>query len=309
MIRGHSHRLLSVLSMLFIVAMVLSLGRPPAADADWHALPQPNNPPPTLNIAAVAHAMQYDYKSLSTVVTAPPGLPLTKPVTISIGYFPSGTDGYGSYCRERSTQIYGSSTGNAFLCALPDGDGKQRRLHLDITLSEPNPAGGVYNYNLPLDMDLDPLYDVAIGPLDFELLNDCVTFGDTHIKLRWMNPLREQGDMAFTTRGGKMTVVPAFAWGLQEVGLSRNLLLVPELVFLEYSSLEGVGGNHEPYFNPLYWDVQAHTILAPGPARKELVKGGLKALNDSFCSAYFEYGSTFTLRAYFGAAPDVRDHR
>jgi len=295
--------------LFFIIAMALSLWRAQAADAAGHALPQPNYPPPTLNIAAVAHAMQYDYKSLSTVVTAPPGLPLTKPVTISIGYFPSGAEGYGSYCRERSTQPYGASTGNTFLCALPDVDGKQRRLHLDITLSEPNPAGGVYSYNVPLDLDLDPLYDVELGPLDFELLNDCETFGDTHIKLRWMNPLREQGDMEFSTRGGRMTAVPGFAWGLQEVGVSRNVLFVPELVFLEYSALAGVGGAAEPYFNPCCWDVQAHTILAPGPTRKELVKGGLKALNDDFCSAYFEYWSTSTLRGYFGAAPDMRDHR
>ena len=53
------------------------------------------------------------------------------------------------------------------------------------------------------------------------------------------------------------------------------------------------------------------TILAAGPIYTltgNLIKGGLKALNDNFCSAYFEYKSAYTLRAYFGA-PTVRDHR
>lgn len=62
----------------------------PAPPSDGQPLPLPNSPAPTLNLAAVANAMRYDYKSLSTVVTVPPGLPLSKPVTISIGYFPSG---------------------------------------------------------------------------------------------------------------------------------------------------------------------------------------------------------------------------
>src|SRR5207249_4100391 len=75
-----------------------------------------------------------------------------------------------------NAMTYAASTGNRFLRVDPEGNGQPRRVHLDITLSEPNPAGGVYNYNVPTDMNLDPLYDVAIGPLYFSLLNDCATF-------------------------------------------------------------------------------------------------------------------------------------
>ena len=116
---------------------------PPTPAPGGQPLPLPNSPAPTLNLAAVANAMRYDYKSLSTVVAVPLGLPLSKPVTISIGYFPSGVVGYGSRCQQRATQTYTSSTGNTILCALPEGDGQPRHLHLDITLSEPKPGGGV----------------------------------------------------------------------------------------------------------------------------------------------------------------------
>jgi hypothetical protein len=160
---------------------------------------------------------------------------------------------------------------------------------------------------VPMDLNLDPLYDVAIGPFDFSLLNDCATVGDTHIKFRWMNPTRQQGEMDFPIRGWKMTVVTGFAWGVQEVSVSQSLLLMPEFGFVGYSSLAGAVG-FEPYFSS-FWDVQTHTILAPGPTHTKTIKGGLKVFNDNFCSAYFEYGSTSTLRAYFSAAPTLRDHR
>jgi len=264
------------------------------------AKPIPLTPPPTQNIAAVANAMTWNHKSLTTWITINPGLALTQPVTISIAYLslmPGGP--------ERQTQGYAASTGNRFVRADPEGDGQPRRVHLDITLSDHNPAGGVYNYNVPTDMDLDPLYDVAIGPLYFSLLNDCAFVGDTHIQLRWMNPIRQQGEMDFPTRGGRMTVVAGFAWSAQEVSVSHDLLLMPEFGLLAYSWL--ASALLDPTFGEA-WDVQAHTILAPGPTQTTTIKGGLKAFNDNFCSAYFEYGITSTLRAYFGA-PTVRDHR
>lgn len=280
----------------------------PAPAPVGQALPLPNYPTPTLNIAAVANAMRYDHKSLSTVVTVPPGLPLTQPVTISIGYFPSGVVGYGQYCQQRVTQTYASSNGNTFLCALPVMDGRQRRLHADITISEPKPGGGVYSYNVPVDMDLDPLYDITFGPLEFTLLNDCATLGDTHIKLGWKKPNRQLGEMDFTTSGGRMTVAPGFAWSAAEASLNKPLFQ-PELAFLSYGYSQYVG--FEPSFGPGWTDDPHKTILAAGPIYTltgNLIKGGLKALNDNFCSAYFEYKSTYTLRAYFGA-PTVRDHR
>ena len=121
-------------------------------------------------------------------MTVPLGLPLSKPVTISIGYVPSGVVGYGSRCQQRGTQPYTPSTGNTFLCALPEGDGQPRHLHLDITLSEPKPGGGVVSYNVPVEMDLDPLYDVTISPLIFQLITGCANVGANQIDLMWYVP-------------------------------------------------------------------------------------------------------------------------
>lgn len=114
----------------------------PTPGVGRHPLLLPNDPAPTLNLASVASAIRYDHKSFSTVLTTPIKLPLSQPVTISIGYVPSGVAGYGRYCQERVTQPYTPATGNTFLCALPEGDGQPRHLHLDITLSEPKPGGG-----------------------------------------------------------------------------------------------------------------------------------------------------------------------
>ena len=264
--------------------------------------PRPAYVGPTQDITAVANAMIWNHKSLTTLITIKPGLALTHPVTISIAYLSSAG---GS---ERLTQTYMPSSGNSFLRNDPVGDGKPRRVHLDITLSEPNPAGGVYNYNVPVDLDLDPLYDITFGPLEFTLLNDCATLGDTHIKLGWKNPNRQLGEMDFTTSGGRMTVVPGFAWSAAEASLNKPLYQ-PELAFLSYGYSQYVG--FEPSFGPGWTDDPHKTILTAGPIYTltgNLIKGGLKALTDNFCSAYFEYKSAYTLRAYFGA-PTVRDHR
>jgi hypothetical protein len=276
------------------------------------ALTPPTVPPrpalyvgPTQNITAVANALTWNHKSLTILITITRGLALTHPVTISIAYLSPVPGG-----PERQTQGYAALTGNQFLRGDPEGNGQPRRVHVDITLSEPNPAGGVYNYNVPMDLDLVPLYDVTLGTLQFSLLNDCATVafgGDTHIKLRWMNPLAQQNDAEFATRGGKMTVITGFAWNAQEVNASQ-FLRMPEFGFLAYSTL-AADLWHEPYFNPAApWDTQTHTLLALGPTHTITIRGGVKAFNDSYCSAYYEYRITATLRAYFGAAT-VRDHR
>lgn len=257
---------------------------------------------PTQNLTAVANAMSWSHKSLTILIAIKPGLALTNPVTISIAYLsPAGG-------AERLTQTYMASSGNNFLRNDPVGDGKPRRIHLDITLSEPNPAGGPYNYNVPVELDLDPLYDITFGPLQFTLLNDCATLGDTHIKLGWKKPTRLLGEMDFATRGGRMTVVPGFAWSAIEASLTKPLFQ-PEFAFLSYGYSQYIG--FEPAFGIGWIDDPQRTILAPGPVYTltgNLIKGNLKALNDNFCSAYFEYRSVYTLRAYFGA-PTVRDHR
>ena len=268
------------------------------------ALPlPPNYPAPTVSIAAVANAIRYDYRSLSTIVTAPSGLPLTHPVTISIGYFPSGVAGYGQYCQQRVTQTYATSTGNTFLCALPEGDGQPRLVHLDITLSQPNPAGGVYNYNVPVDIPLDPLYDVTISPLSFQLIMGCSTIGANQINLNWYPPDKQgnQQTVHFATQERETFSIREFSWARSEVSASNNLHSVyvwyeetgvhclPGLCF---GPAPGHGGN-----------------LVPGKTFRSSPGLVNSYGSTTDCQATLDYTVTYTFRQYFGAAPDVRDHR
>src|SRR6266851_1639624 len=232
-----------VCGLLFLSVLVFS-SNPAQAE---QPLPLPNYPAPTMDLAAVAQLMRYDYRSLSIIVTALPGLLLTRPpVTISIGYFPSGVVGYGRYCQQRVTQTYEIATGNTFLCALPEGDGQSRRVRLDITLSQPNPAGGVYNYNVPVDIPLDPLYDVTISPLAFQLIRGCSTIGANQINLNWWAPDKPENQpyqtVHFATKERERFSIREFSWARSEVSAAANFH--PVLVWYEET------GFH-PGFSPL----------------------------------------------------------
>lgn len=210
--------------------------------APGQALHLPSYAAPTANIAAVANAMRYDYKSLSTIVTEPSGVRLTQPVTISIGYFPSGVAGYGRYCQERVTQTYAPSTGNTFLCALPEGDGQPRRLHVDVTLSEPKPGGGLYNYNVPIDISLDPLYDVRISPLIFTLIMGCSNIGANQIDLSWFSPDNSATPQKvhFATKERETFSIREFSWARSEVSAAANLH--PVMVWYEETGFHLIPG-------------------------------------------------------------------
>ena len=275
---------------------------PPTPASGEQPLPLPSNPAPTLNLAAVANAMRYDYKSLSTVVTVPFGLPLSKPVTISIGYFPSGVVGYGSRCQQRATQTYTSSVGNTFLCALPEGDGQPRHLHLDITLSEPKPGGGVFSYNVPVEMDLDPLYDVTISPLTFTLIRGCDVVGANQIDLYLSAPDNTNEfwgqTVHFATKEREVFVIREFSWARSEVSAAANLH--KEDVLYEQIGVEGPIGFHPQYPH------STRIPLVPGKTHRS--NQGLVAGNfaSSDCRATLDYTVTYTFRGYFGAAPDMR---
>ena len=258
--------------------------------------PTPQNAPPTTyvgptdNITRVARAIAVQHKSLTIQVTVKPGLELTQPVTISIGYFPSGVVDYGQYCQQRVTHTYATLTGNTFLCALPEGDGKPRHMHLDINLSEPNPGGQGYSYNVPVDRDLDPLYDVTIGALQFTLLNDCDLSSESEIYLDWIPPDGGGKHFSFNTRGGRMTTIDMFVWARAEVSASAHLL-TPAISFWEKDSiLEGPGNQFDPGFP------SSNVSLIPG--KTQTLYFNLKERTGQICSAYVQYIITYLFRSY-----------
>lgn len=170
---------------------------------------------PTANLTMVANALQLRHKSLTTLVTASPNLPLTQPVEISIGYYsPAGT--------QRITQSYVRSTGNRFLYNHREGDGKPRPIRMDITLSEPKPSGSVTTFALQWQADLDPLYDVSIGPFAFDLISKCDAVGKSEILFTWYSPDREYHKRKFSMRPGSRTTIGQFAWSRSEISWSHK---------------------------------------------------------------------------------------
>lgn len=249
---------------------------------------------PTPDITAVANAIQVQAKSLNSLVTVAPGLALTKPVKISIAYltpWPTGND--------RRTQTYVPSSGNSFLYSDLEADGKPRKIHMDITLSEPKPGGGVYSYNVPVDLTLDPLYDVTISPLVFQLVVGCSNVGANQIDLHWWAPDNSENyqTVHFATKEGERFTIREFSWARSEVSATDNLHKVD--VWYEETGIHGG-------FGPFPGSPKEN--LVPGKTQKSFPGLVNSSGSTQDCQATLDYTVTYQLRAYFGA-PTVRDHR
>ncbi len=261
--------------------------RPPSAGSTPRTTPLVG---PTPDLTAVANAIGMRAKSLTLLITVRPGLSLTQAVTISIAYIsPAGGV-------ERLTQSYVAATGNRFLRHDPEGDGKPRLVHLDITLTEPKQGGGIYSFNMPDDVYLDPLYDVSIGPLQIFNGTPC-RFYDTRIVFKWLRPDLngteadfDQPELDFHMGWGKVFAINEFAWARAEVSASANLH-TPVLGFNAWC--------WEPGFSFRYnFGLNSTRSVNLVPGKSQTVKGNLTAVNDASNKAGFEYPITYTLRWY-----------
>jgi hypothetical protein len=235
---------------------------------------------PTDNITKVANAIQVKAKSLTTLVVVAPGQAITQPVTIAITL--------GGYCPTVITQSYVVSTGNHFLYNDCEQDGKPRRGRMDITLTENNPAGGVYTFALPPgNVNLDPLYDVSITPLAFKLIDDCDTFGDSEVRLWWTTVDGQYYVFPVNMHAGQsVNVSTNFAWNHAEVSASANLHM-PKVGFFELDAFE----NTDPY----YKEPPSPINLVPG--KTQTFNTTSKASGQD-CRGSFLYTIRYTLRWY-----------
>ena len=243
---------------------------------------------PTANLTMVANGLQLKNKSLTTLVVAAPNLPVSQPVEISIGYYsPAGN--------QRITQSYVRSTGNRFLYNDKEGDGKPRTMTISISLRESKAGGGYETFAVNWQVNLDPLYDVAVGPFAFDLISQCDAVGKSEIIFTWYSPDRQYHKFKFSTRAGSRTTIGPFTWARPEVSWSQGLIREQAEFYDEdnavtemlWSCLPSGCGFSVSGFNP-------NPLLT---ATTQLVKGNLKARNDN-CQAYFEYQMTKTLRLY-----------
>lgn len=172
---------------------------------------------PTPNLTMVANALRLNHKSLTTLVTLPPNLPVTQPVDIGIIY--TSPTGIG-----QTKQSYARGAGNRFLYNDREGDGKPRAMEIAITLTEPS-AGEIGIYRMKWQANLEPLYTVAIGRFEFTLLNFCDRVGQTEIRFVWALPdARSYSHRAWST--GLVPIrfdVPEFSWVRSEVSWSQPL--------------------------------------------------------------------------------------
>lgn len=172
---------------------------------------------PTPNITTVANRLGLRRRSLTTVVFVPAGLVLTRPVTISIVYISPAT------VPQRIDQLYVAATGNRFVYHDAIGDGTVRRMTMSITLTQPRLGGAVFSYEFFWQADLDPLFDVAVGPLRFELLDDCDWFGDSEIETLLILPDNTSKRVDFDLSEGESRIMSGFQWSRAEVSASANL--------------------------------------------------------------------------------------
>lgn len=256
---------------------------------------------PTANLTLVANALRLGYKSLSTLVTVIPNLPVTQPVEISIGYYsPAGN--------ERITQSYVRASGNRFLYNDREGDGKPRTITISISLREPKAGGGFETFAVNWQAPLDPLYDVTIGSFSFDLISKCDAVGKSEILFTWYSPDQQYHKMRFSTRTGTRTTISPFAWARQELSWSHKVLRPSETFYDEDNAVTEILWNCLPSGcgftvggNPSSQHLLTGTTT--------IVKGNLTAMNDN-CQAYYEYPMTKTLRWYpYLDSPTVREHR
>lgn len=243
---------------------------------------------PTANLTMVANALRLKRKSLTTLITVDPNVPVTQPVEISVGYSsPAGTN--------RITQSYVRSSGNRFLYNDKAGDGKPRTMTISISLREPKPGGGYETFAVDWSAFLDPLYDVTIGPFTFDLISECDMVGKSEIVFVWYSPDWQYRKHRFSKRAGSRTTIPQFAWSRSEISWSSPLRVPQAEFFDEDNAATEMLWSCLPAGCGFSIHIPPKIPLLDGP--NALVKGNLKARNDS-CQAYYEYTMTKTLRWY-----------
>jgi hypothetical protein len=166
---------------------------------------------PTDNLFQIASHLSLRHKSVTTVVAAPAGLPITNPVEISILF---GT--------HRITRNYTKATINRFVFNFDALDGVKRRENVTVSLRDDTPTGPK-TYALLWTVDIEPLFDVTISPLRFIALDTCDPVGSADPVIRWVDPNGTQFETELDGDAGLIT--SHFAGTLRQVGISSGLTL------------------------------------------------------------------------------------
>ncbi len=230
---------------------------------------------PTANLTKLANAISEKQKSVTNLITAPAGLGLTKPVTISVSYEGGGT----------VTQSYVNGSGNRWLHNFPSNNGVAAYRGISVNLDEQISAGQHQLFRIQYLPLVQPLFDVHVSNLAFHLNNDCDWIGDSEPVVQWKDPAGHYGEADFSLGGGESRTLTGFARNYYEVGQLNQL--------------------HTPYVQ--WWEDDPLSVGAviPNVTTPNLVFGpsytysrNLGELTGQGCSAHLSYSVTKTLRWY-----------
>jgi hypothetical protein len=224
---------------------------------------------PSNNLAWIARALETRSRSTTAQLTVPAGIPVTNPVEISV-----------LFGDHRISQTYNPATGNRFRHDLPALDGTKRRETAQVHLVDKAPGGKTYT--MPVQINIEPLYDVTVSPLDLRILTRCDLVGPVNVEAWWQNV---EGNV----RNWREDVVVSgriqqFGGAWFEVSIAEGLL-VPQVAWLD----DDFGGFAAPAFPG------TGEPLLPGTS------GIISWVQDEAggdCNAALTYSKTITLRTY-----------
>lgn len=243
--------------------------------------PGPTHLAPTENLTKVANAFTAKFKSVSLLISLRAGLRLTAPVEVSV-----------LFGAERVTQDYvegGIHVYHHF--DLLDGHARQEMVY--ATLTERTPAGAV-SYTVHWNLPVEPLFDVAISGLRFDLLSNGDWHGASECEIHWWTPTGEEEVHEVDLHAGEFHWFGAFRTKLFEVAVADNLQ-VPVFQWFEKDPW-ALGGNFTP-------PVISNGPLLTGAVGKrifsfDLDDAGSGCCGGDDCTGHFWFTVTVDLRRY-----------
>ena len=178
---------------------------------------------PTDNLTKIANALAIQTYSLSTIITIRGGLGLTKPVSVYVGY----TSNNGQYAGKAEGN-YNEGRGLRFILNDPEWFGTPRDAQVSVRLWEAPldtiSKTPVARFDFPelLRAKLDPLYDVAVRPIQVTRVQDCNLLTGSDVRVRWFAPDNQQHEATFRFGANKVALVPGSEWSAKEVSASWN---------------------------------------------------------------------------------------
>jgi hypothetical protein len=167
---------------------------------------------PTANLTKLANALAFKQKSITSQITAPAGLNLTKQVKLFITYADRDI--------EFRSAVYSNAQGNRVIYNFPEIAGLATTGGVTVHLQEQVSSTQVKDFYVQSTPVVEPLYDIRVGPLVFQPGATCNVNG---VSVNWRTPsggvVRDHRPLT----AGYASAKYFFSTSYTEVGQSRGL--------------------------------------------------------------------------------------